>query len=293
MIGNPVNPFLVRKAYNQVANGYERNAVLQVEVENRLMERLDVVRLAPGLVIDLGCGTARSTAALKRRYRKARIVGVDFARLMLREGRKNSSMLRPIERCCADICQLPFADRTADLLFSNLAVHWANDPAALFTELRRILKPGGVLMFSSFGPDTLTELRQSWAAADGKAHVNDFLDMHDIGDALLQAGFCEPVMDAENIALTYPSVSQLMQELKATGSHNVTAARRHSLTGRNRIKSMTEAYEAFKDGDRYPATFEVVYGVAWGPAEGQPQRLGDGEVATFSVDHLRGNREQD
>ncbi len=219
-------------------------------------------------------------------------MGLDFAPAMLRQAGKYSSLLRPIKLCCADISRLPLSDASIDLLFSNLAVQWCNDPAALFAGFRSALKPGGLLLFTTFGPDTLTELRQSWAATDGKAHVNDFLDMHDIGDALLHAGFSEPVMDAERIVMTYPSVQDLMRELKATGAHNVTRARRHSLTGPGRLKAMLNAYEAFKDGDRYPASYEVVYGVAWGPPEGRAQRSGEGEVATFSVNHLRQTMEK-
>jgi malonyl-CoA O-methyltransferase len=290
MISNPVNPYLVQQAFNQAAPVYEKEAVLQAEVEKRLLERLDIVQLEPQRIADLGCGPGRSTAALKRRYPKARVLGVDFAPAMLEQARKYSKMFRPLQWCCADIGKLPIADASMELLFSNLAVQWCNDPAGLFTEFRRVLKPGGLLLFTSFGPDTLMELRQSWAKADGRAHVNEFLDMHDVGDALLQAGLVEPVMDAERMVLTYPSVRHLMHELKATGAHNVTEARRHSLTGPGRLKAMLKAYEQFKTEDRYPASYEVVYGLAWGPAEGQPRRSGDGEVATFSVDHLRQSR---
>lgn len=287
MISNPVDPHLVQQAFNRAAPVYEHEAVLQAEVEKRLLKRLELVRIAPARIIDLGCGTGRSTAALKRRYRKAQVMGMDFAPAMLRQGRKYSSLLRPLKWCCADISRLPLADASVDLLFTSLAVQWCNDPASLYAGFRRVLKPGGLLLFTTFGPDTLIELRHSWAAADGKAHVNDFLDMHDIGDALVQAGFAEPVMDVERMVLTYPSVQGLMRELKATGAHNVTEARRHTLTGPGRLRAMLKAYEQFKDGDRYPATYEVIYGVAWGPAEGRPQRSGEGEVVTFSVDHLR------
>ena len=199
MIANPVNTVLVQQAFNRAAPVYEKEAVLQAEVEKRLLQRLDLVRLAPLRVTDLGCGIGRSTAALKRRYPKARVTGVDFAPAMLQQGRKYSSLFHPLKWCCADISRLPMADASVDLLFSNLAVQWCNDAASMFAGFRRVLKPGGLLLFTTFGPDTLTELRQSWAAVDGRAHVNDFLDMHDIGDALVHAGFAEPVMDAERI----------------------------------------------------------------------------------------------
>ena len=131
-------------------------------------------------------------------------------------------------------------------------------------------------MFSSFGPDTLKELRESWHTADTdsgnnneRSHVNDFIDMHDIGDALLRAGLSDPVMDVDNITLTYSDVYQLMRELKALGAHNVATGRRHSLTGKTRLRNMVAAYEEFRDGGLLPATYEVVYGHAWGVSDAQ------------------------
>jgi len=283
---NPVDRWLVRKAFDQAAPGYEQHAVLQREIESRLLERLPLLELDPDRVLDLGCGTGRGSAALKQQFPGAQVIALDFAPAMLFQARQQSRSRRPL-LLCADLTRIPVAASTIDLIFANLSLQWCNDPDPVFNEFRRVLRPGGALLFSTFGPDTLTELRQAWAAVDGCSHVNDFIDMHHLGDSLVAAGFQQPVMDAELITLTYSGVSQLLSELKGLGAHNLTRRRNHALTGRQRLQAMIDAYEKFRDGDRYPATWEVVYGMARAPAEGQPIRTADGETATFSIDHLR------
>jgi len=175
---------------------------------------------------------------------------------------------------CGDAEDLPLADNSVDLIFSSLTLQWCGELDRAFAEFKRVLKPEGLLMFSSFGPDTLKELRESWRLADmstdernEKMHVNDFIDMHDIGDALLRAGLSDPVMDVENFTLTYSDAYQLMRELKALGAHNVANARRHSLTGKTRLKNMVSEYENFRVDGLLPATYEVVYGHAWGVSD--------------------------
>jgi malonyl-CoA O-methyltransferase len=168
---------------------------------------------------------------------------------------------------CADAESLPLADNSVDFIFSNLTLQWCGDLDTTFQEFKRILRPNGLLMFSTFGPDTLKELRASWCAAEGNenpvSHVNPFLDMHDIGDALLRSGLADPVMDVENFTLTYKDAYQLMRELKAIGAHTVADGRRQGLTGKARLKAMLDAYEGFRRDDLLPATYEVVYGHAW------------------------------
>ena len=163
------------------------------------------------------------------------------------------------------------------MVFSNLALHWSDDPDQVFAECRRVLAPGGVLTFTTYGPDTLVELRRAWAAVDGHVHVNRFIDMHDLGDALVRAGFAEPVMDVERYTLTYERVTGLMRELKAIGARNVNAGRPRSLTGKGALARMTSAYEQCRVDGRLPATFEVVYGQAWRPV-GTQRRRASGET---------------
>jgi malonyl-CoA O-methyltransferase len=182
---------------------------------------------------------------------------------------------------------LPLASRSVDLVFSNLALSWGDDLPAVFREFRRIMKPDAMLVFTCFGPDTLHELKQAWRTVDDRPHVNDQPDMHNIGDELLLAGFREPVMDAERLTLEYPDVMSLMRELKGTGAQNVASQRLRGLTGKACLGRMLQAYEQFRRNDRYPASYEVVYGTAFAPAEGQPVKTPEGDVATFSIDALR------
>jgi len=257
-----------RAAFNKAATSYDSAAVLQREVDKRLLERMDVVRMVPELIVDLGCGTGESTQQLAARYKKARIIAMDFAANMLLQAREKQSWAqRTIKRqqryLCADVESLPIADNSIDLLYSNLTVQWCVDIDKAFSEFRRVLRPGGLLMFSTLGPDTLTELRQSWRAVDQQQHVHSFIDMHHLGDALLQAKFSDPVMDIENFTLTYPDAYKLMHDLKALGVHNASLQRSSGLTGKARLTAMTAAYEQFRQNDVLPASYEVVYGHAW------------------------------
>ena len=253
----------VRSSFERAAADYDRVAVLQREVGDRLLERLSVIKLDPKTVLDLGAGTGYITRALMKQYRSARVVALDIASPMLVQARKQSGWWRRPGFVCGDIERLPFADGSVELIMSNLVMQWCNGLDAAFAEFKRVLKPGGALLFTSFGPDTLRELRTSWAAVDGYNHVNSFLDMHDVGDALLRAGLAEPVMDVEKLTLTYTEVNGLVQDLKTLGAHNVTAGRPRGLMGRGRWQRMCAAYEQFRQQDLLPASYEVIYGHAW------------------------------
>ena len=187
---------------------------------------------------------------------------------------------------------LPLATHSMDVVFSNLAIPWTHGLESLLLGLRRVLKPGGMFLFTTFGPDTLCELRSAWSQADECPHVNRFTDMHEIGDLMVQTGFTEPVMDMEKLTLEYQDVIGLMRELKAIGSHNAATGRNRGLTGKDKFAKALKSYEEFRRHGLYPATFEVIYGVAFGPEEGQPFRTGEGETATFSVASLRSARKK-
>ncbi|HWP94908.1 MAG TPA: malonyl-ACP O-methyltransferase BioC [Gammaproteobacteria bacterium] len=273
----------VRRAFERAARDYDAHAVLQAEVRARLMERLDLVKLGPQRVLDAGCGTGHGAASLARRWRGTRVTALDLAPAMLREARRHRPWFRPVDFVCGTVEALPFADASFDLLFCNLVVQWCNDLDAVFREFRRVLRPHGLLLFSTFGPDTLKELRAAWSEVDGFTHVNRFFDMHDIGDALVRAGFAEPVMDVEHVTLTYGDAYALMRDLKSIGAHNVTAGRPHGLTGKARMRALADAYERFRRDGRLPATYEVVYGTAWAPAEPQGVFARDGAIGLESL----------
>lgn len=258
-------PRAVRRAFGNAADTYDDAAVLQAEVGKRLLERLELVRLQPAAVLDAGAGTGATTRALMRQYPKARVTAVDISPEMLRRARRRAPFLRRLPVACADAQALPFADNSFDLVFSNLMLQWVGDLDRALREFQRILRDGGVLMFSSFGPDTLRELRDAWAAADRYSHVSRFVDMHDVGDAMHRARLADPVMDMEYFTLTYDDVAALMRDLRAIGARNATGGRNRGLTSPGRLRAMRSAYEQERDAEgRLPATWEVVYGHAWG-----------------------------
>jgi len=271
----------MRKAFGRAAETYDAAAVLQREVANRMLERLDYIMATPKRILDLGAGTGEHTARLARRYKGAQVIGLDLAEPMLKQLRRRSSWRRPLRPVCADIQSLPFADNSIDLIFSSLAMQWCNSLDDAFTEFKRVLRPGGFVLFSTFGPDTLKELRSSWSEVDNHVHVNDFIDMHDIGDAMLRAQLAQPVMDVETLTLTYPDVFSLMRELKDIGAHNVAGERVRGLTGRARMQAFQSAYEKWRHDGVLPASYEVVYGHCWAPDEKiTPQAV--------SIESLRG-----
>lgn len=277
----------IRRAFTRAAPAYDEAAFLQREVADRLLGRLDLIRIEPVRILDLGCGTGRASEALKQRHRKAQVVGMDLAQAMARRARRRSRWMRPVDAVCGDARRLPLAANSIDLVFSNLMLQWVADRRACFDELRRVMRPGGILLFTTFGPDTLVELRDSWAAANGNPHVHEFDDMHHLGDDLVRAGFSDPVMDMETLTVTYPDARRLMRDLKAIGAHNASPGRARGLTGRRRFQRVLESYEHYRADGVLPATWEVVYGHALAPEEGQPRRTEGGQEAAFSVDSLR------
>jgi malonyl-CoA O-methyltransferase len=255
----------VQRSFSDAASRYDASAVLQTRTREELLDRLQWVRLEPRVVVDLGAGTGHASAALKRRYRGSRVLAVDLSPGMLAETARRSTWFHRLDTVLADAGSLPFRDASVDLVFSNLMLQWCNDPDAVFAECRRVLRPGGLLTYTTFGPDTLRELRQAWAAVDDRTHVNRFIDMHDLGDAMVRSGLAEPVMDVDRVTLTYDDARALMGDLKAIGAHNVNAGRARGLTGRNRLLAMLQAYERFRRDGRLPATYEIVFGQAWAP----------------------------
>lgn len=267
----------VRRAFDRAAESYEQFAVLQNEVCNRLLEKLDVVKMKPAYILDAGTGTGAALPTLFAKYKKAQVVTLDLSENMLNQAGRHGNFFRAPHLVCADIERLPFEDDVFDLVFSSLSLQWCNDLNAALLEAKRVLKPGGLLVFSTFGPDTLKELRHSWAKLDGASHVNHFIDMHDIGDALLQDGYAEPVMECEMLTVTYDTVDEIMHDLKAIGA-NVTAqstsdkgalsnASRsgRGLNGKSVLQTVREEYESFRQNKVLPVTYEIIYGHAWKP----------------------------
>lgn len=261
----------LRQSFARAAATYDTAAVLQREIADRLLSRLDVVRLQPRTVLDIGCGTGYDLRRLSRRYPRARVLGLDIAETMARRARRHAGLWRTLTGrslfVCGDAERLPAAAASMDLVVSNLALQWCA-AEAVFAEVRRVLRPGGLFMFSTFGPDTLRELRAAWRAVDSAPHVHAFVDMHDLGDMLVRNGFADPVMDMEMFTLTYPGALEVMRDIKQLGAHNVALARARGLTGKARFARFRAAYEAQARAGKIPASYEAVYGHAWAPEAG-------------------------
>jgi len=287
------NPLLdkrvVRRSFDRAAATYDAAAVLQHEVCRRSLGRLDFIHHAPLRILDAGCGTGNAWRGLAARYPGARLVALDLAPGMLRQaGAAVAWHQRLLGRApaaiCGDLEQLPLAADCIDLAWSNLALQWVNALPQAFAEMRRVLAPGGLFMFTTFGPDTLKELRAAQAGTDNHTHVSGFIDMHDIGDLLVQAGFADPVIDMEIFTLTYPDLKSVMRDLKAIGARNAAADRPPALSGKAWLEEVTRNYEPLRRDGKLPATFEVVYGHAWCPA----QRLGPGGRPVIDIKPVGG-----
>lgn len=278
----------VRRRFSAAAGRYSAVAVLQREVENRLLERNESTDVAPELILDVGCGPGRAAGILRKRYRRSQIVALDLALPMLVQARRQGGWLRSIPAVCADAGALPLTDVSVDLLFSNLCLQWLDDPAAVFSEFRRVLKPGGRMLLATFGPDTLAELRDAWASVDGHPHVSVFASMAMLGDALMTQGFRDPVLDRDLFTLSYASLDDLFVELRAIGANNSRRDRARGLAGKSAWRRMRQAYGAMRDGEgRYPATYEVIYLQAFAPEPGQPRRVQGAEIATIPISVIR------
>ena len=288
-----IDPRVVRRTFGRAAATYDAAAALQREVGARMAARLDYVKIVPALILDAGCGTGEGVGEFAARYQQARVIALDLALPMVQAARERarvagsllqrllSGQLTLLRRrddvspffLCADVNALPLRGVAFDLIWSNLVLQWVNDVPRVLAEMRRVLKVGGLVSFTTFGPDTLKEIRVAFAQADGFTHTNRFLDMHDIGDMLVHAGFADPVMDMEQITLTYADARSLMRELQQLGATNATRGRSRGLMGRGRWQRATAALESLRRDGRIPATFEVIYGHAW---KGAPKRTAEG-----------------
>lgn len=265
----------VRVSFSRAANSYDAAAVLQKQVREEMLDRLSLINIAPKIILDAGCGTGLGSYALQRQFKSAQVVSLDIAFGMLQKTAEQQprlqkwlqkltqKILHKQQLVCADIESLPIANNSINLLWSNLALQWCNDLDAVFNEAARVIQPEGLFIFSTFGPDTLKELRV--ASSNGHTHVSRFIDMHDIGDALTRAGFSAPVLDVEHYTLTYDDVRGVMKDLKNIGAHNATFGRNRGLAGKGFLSNLTQQYEQFRTQGKLPATFEVIYGHAWKP----------------------------
>lgn len=278
----------LRHSFGRAAAGYAEVAVLQRQVESRLLEQLEVLgEERPLRVLDVGSGPGRASGAIKGRWPKSEVIALDLALPMLRQVGKHTRFWRPVRRICADASQLPLADGSVDLLFSSLCLQWVHDLPAALAEFRRVLRPGGLLLFSTFGPETLVELREAYLeAGERQPPLSPFAAIQQVGDALMAAGFRNPVVERDLFTLTYADVMTLLRELRAIGAGDARVQRPRGLGGRGRQRAMVAAYETRREDGKLPSTWEVLTAMAWAPDAGAPRREGESDIATFPADRI-------
>lgn len=253
----------VCNAFHQQAANYDSVAVVQREIGEILFERLDYLKIKPKYILDIGCGTGFFTRRLKKKYPQAMVLGIDIATGMLIEAKSHHHWLqkKPVF-VRADMHQLPFQSDQFDLIFSNQVLHWSNQWPLLMREINRVMHESGCLMFSTLGPDTFLELREESQSAF--AHVNTFMDMHDIGDILLKEQYLDPVVDMDKLIVHYQDFLSLLHSLKKQGVRNINSKRNPGLTGKRAWKAFQDSVKQFQTASgQYPLTYEVIYGHAW------------------------------
>jgi malonyl-CoA O-methyltransferase len=297
-----LNKRRIRADFSNAADSYDAAAVVQQEICNRALERLQMLKLQPQTILDIGSGTGKSVRGLQVRFPGSRVIASDIAIPML----LHTYQTQTLQTVCCDAEQLSIADNSVDLVFSTSTFQWCENLNQVFLECSRVLKNDGVLVFTTFGPDTLKELRQSWAQVDEQIHVHGFIDMHHIGDLLLANHYADPVVDMELITLEYSKARQLLRDLKDTGSRgkfvsdhsdnegDADIARDSSfatgLMGKNKFQQFELAYESFRqDNGLLPASYEVIYGYARKSPENKNSQLNNetnGEVR-ISIDQIK------
>ena len=280
---SPIDRRRVAQNFGRAAARYDQLSQLQREAREELLDRLTPLQLKPDRILDIGAGTGHGARELKRRFPRAEVVAIDLALPMLEQARRQQGWFRPFRRVVADAAALPLADASVDLIFSNLCVQWCPDLRQTFAEWGRVLRPGALALFSSFGLDSLHQLRQSWAAVDAHPHLIDFLHIQQIGDAALKAGLSNPVLDRDLLQRRTPDALTLMRELKQLGAGNAASERARGLTGKRALAKMQAAYEQLREPGGLPVTWEIVYGQAHGSAPSTRSR----EPRGTSVEQLR------
>ncbi|MCG8324386.1 MAG: malonyl-ACP O-methyltransferase BioC [Thiotrichales bacterium] len=262
-------PAVIRN-FNRAAPTYDQYSALQKQVLEVLLEQLPVFRIAPQRILDLGCGTGRAAAGLRRHYPSSTLIQLDIARAMLQQARRSRRRwLRRDWQLCADADALPLADASMGLVFSSLMLQWSDSLAGLLTDLRRVLRPDGLLLFATLGPGTLQELDTSWQSVEAQNHIHAFPDIQALGELLMRSGYTQPVLATDRLILNYPDLRSVLKDLRCIGAVNSLKSRRRSLTGKGRYQAFARAYETQRADGMLPATYEVIYGHAWRATETQ------------------------
>ncbi len=267
-----INKNKKRIAFNRAAITYDKHAVLQKKISSDLFERLSLIKIDPTIILDLGSGTGENNSIFKSNYKKKKIINYDFSEKMLECARtKENDILglgrylgkKKISYVCGDMEKLPFRNNLVDLVWSSSSLQWCPDLNNTVCEIKDILNHGGLFIFSTFGPKTLNELSKINKSLFNSDTVNNFIDMHDIGDMLVSNGFSDPVLDSDIYTLTYSDIDKLFVDIKNIGATTSYNQEKKGLGGRNYLKKISIEYEKYKKSGLFPATYEVIFGHAW------------------------------
>lgn len=275
----------IQLAFNKAASHYAEAAFLYRATGERLLSRLDYMRCNPQVILDAGCGLGNLSEKLLECYPKAQIVALDFSENMMKIGKENH-VAPSINRVIGNMLNLPLQSESVDMIFANQSIQDVEDLTGLFLAFHRVLKPEGVLLFSTLGPDTLKELKAAWSSVDTYGHIREWKDLHVLGDALMSQQFIQPVMDREEIVVHYKSPATLLKDLKDQGSYNVHPLRRKGLMGVDARDYLFYQLEQQKKDEKIALTYEVVYGQAWRGENRSTYNAQTGETS-FSLDKLR------
>jgi malonyl-CoA O-methyltransferase len=271
-----------RRAFDRAAASFAAARFIHDETRERLLERLDFMRVQPGTVVDLGCATGAGARRLQARYPGARVLALDSSTLMLQAALRETPQAGSVRAVAADAERLPLKHGSVDLIFANMLLPWTR-PQSVFGEAARVLNEGGLLLFATLGPDSLEQVRRAWASVDDGVHVHAFFDMHDLGDLAVASGLADPVLDVDRMELTYKDVDSMVRDLRACGAINVAAGRRRSLTGTGRWAGFDRALTSAKRGGRFSLTLELILGQAWGTGRARAARVGAAGDAAVPV----------
>jgi malonyl-CoA O-methyltransferase len=273
-----INKEYKRKSFNRAALTYDSYSTLQDIISCNLIDRLKTIKLDPLHILDLGCGTGTNGLNLRRKYKKSRIINYDFSENMLKMARIKQKKiilggLNPYSYICADIEAIPLEENSLDLVWSSSTLQWCNDLDLVFNQVKKILKPRGLFIFSTFGPNTLNELREITENLFNEKKTSTFIDMNNIGNLLMHSGFINPTLDVENLTVKYKEVEKLFKDIKSIGATNGNVSKNRGLSGRSFTKKIIDNYEAYRENNLLPASYEVIYGHAWNISKSPSEHL--------------------
>ncbi len=254
-----------RKVFDRHASTYDLYSSLQNNISDKLFKKLDLIQINPNLILDLGCGTGRNGRMMKEKYQNIKIINYDFSVNMLKEAKKNQyKMLNNKSNfVCGDIEKLAFSENTFDVIWSTSSLQWCNNLSDTFNKAKVILKPGGLFIFSTFGPNTLFELRNITKKISNYQKTNNFLDAFSIREKLINEGFVDPVIDSEEFCLAYKDINKLFLDLRKIGATSGFKKRNIGLSGKSFLKLIIDGYKEYSYDGIFPATYEALYGYAW------------------------------